>query len=358
MRIHGDPRGVCCAVSRNAAVARTGSEQALAVYQQLRARPGTAFDEVADRLELSAEERERCRDELVSLGLTAPPAASPELAAPSPTAGVVVEPDVALLRLLRRERDRLQERLSATSRAHTALEALAGPFLRAGATPRGEIEVEIVDDPHRVRRSLADLTDSVRTAAHFMHTGSVRREELPGELTQDRLWAERGVRIRAMYSRRAASVPEMAQHLEERAALGVEVRFASVVPMNMVLADENFALLPTDPHDLSSAAILARGPGLVRSYLALYEYCWTAAAPYGEEEESEKGGDGLSEQQRAALLMLASGIKDEQIAKNLGVSLRTVSRLLSEVMQELGAASRFEAGVKASRLGLLDGEAP
>ncbi|MFE7551251.1 LuxR C-terminal-related transcriptional regulator [Streptomyces gardneri] len=344
-------------MSRNAAVARTGSEQALAVYQQLRARPGTAFDEVADRLELSAEERERCRDELVSLGLTAPPAASPEPAAPSP-AGVVVEPDVALLRLLRRERDRLQERLSATSRAHTALEALAGPFLRAGATPRGEIEVEIVDDPQRVRRSLADLTDSVRTAAHFMHTGSVRREELPGELTQDRLWAERGVRIRAMYSRRAASVPEMAQHLEERAALGVEVRFASVVPMNMVLADENFALLPTDPHDLSSAAILARGPGLVRSYLALYEYCWTAAAPYGEEEESEKGGDGLSEQQRAALLMLASGIKDEQIAKNLGVSLRTVSRLLSEVMQELGAASRFEAGVKASRLGLLDGEVP
>lgn len=337
-------------MSRNAAVARTGSEQALAVYQHLRARPGTAFDEVADRLELSAEERERCRDELVSLGLTAP---SPDTSA---VADAVVDPDVALLRLLRRERDRLRERLAATSRAHTALEALAGPFLRAGATPRGEIEVEIVDDPHRIRRSLADLTDSVRTAAHFMHTGSVRREELPGELAQDRLWAERGVRIRAMYSRRAASVPEMAQHLEERAALGVEVRFASVVPMNMVLADENFALLPTDPHDLSSAAILARGPGLVRSYLALYEYCWTAAAPYGEEEAAEKGGDGLSEQQRAALLMLASGIKDEQIAKNLGVSLRTVSRLLSEVMQELGAASRFEAGVKASRLGLLDGE--
>ncbi|MFC9704101.1 LuxR C-terminal-related transcriptional regulator [Streptomyces sp. NPDC056943] len=336
-------------MSRNAAVARTGSEQALAVYQELRARPGTTFDQVADRLELSADERQRCRDELASLGLTTP----------SPDSNAVVDPDVALLRLLRRERDRLQERLAATSRAHTALEALAGPFLRAGATPRGEIEVEIVDDPHRVRRSLADLTDSVRTAAHFMHTGSVRREELPGELAQDRLWADRGVRIRAMYSRRAASVPEMVQHLEKRAALGVEVRFASVVPMNMVLADENFALLPTDPHDLSSAVILARGPGLVRSYLALYEYCWTAAAPYGEEEApAEKGGDGLSEQQRAALLMLASGIKDEQIAKNLGVSLRTVSRLLSEVMQELGAASRFEAGVKASRLGLLDGEAP
>ncbi|WP_242426819.1 MULTISPECIES: helix-turn-helix domain-containing protein [unclassified Streptomyces] len=330
-----------------------GGDQALAVYQELRIHPDATFDEVADRFELSAEERERCRDELAALGLTEAGGPAGSGASPAPA---IVDPDVALLRLLRRERDRLQERLAATSRTHTALEALAGPFLQAGATPRAEVEVEIVDAPDRVLGSLADLTDSVRTAAHFMHTGSVRREEMGGELDRDRLWAGRGVRVRAMYSRRAASVPEMAQHLEERAAVGVEIRLSSVVPMNMVLADENFAMLPTDPYEPSSPSILARGPGLVRSYLALYEYCWTAAAPYGQEEPAERGGDGLSEQQRTALLMLASGIKDEQIARNLGVSLRTVSRLLSEVMQELGAASRFEAGVKAARLGLLDSE--
>ncbi|MCZ0980684.1 hypothetical protein O1L60_21520 [Streptomyces diastatochromogenes] len=120
---------------------RAGSEQALAVYQELRARPGTSFDEAADRLGLSADERDRCRSELASLGLTAPadpestetPRTPPGRGARLP---VVVDPDVALLRLLRRERDRLQDRLAATSRAHTALEALAGPFLHAGAAPR------------------------------------------------------------------------------------------------------------------------------------------------------------------------------------------------------------------------------
>ncbi|MCX4982555.1 helix-turn-helix domain-containing protein [Streptomyces sp. NBC_00572] len=357
-------------MSRNAAVSRVGSEQALAVYQELRARPGTAFDEAADRLELTAEERERCREELASLGLTAPqdpsePDAPQDASGPGTPRGpetrarslvpTVVDPDVALLRLLRRERDRLQDRLAATSRAHTALEALAGPFLRAGAAPRSEVEVEIVTDPQRVLRELTELTESVRTAVHVMHTGSVRREDMAAELDRDRRRADRGVRVRAMYSRRVGTVPEMTQHLADRAALGVELRLSPVVPMNMVLADENFALLPTDPHDPDSPTILARGPGLVRSYLALYEYCWQAAARYGEEPR-ESGGDGLSDQQRAALHMLASGIKDEQIARSLGVSLRTVSRLLSEVMQELGAASRFEAGVKAARLGLLDGE--
>ncbi|MHA4775923.1 LuxR C-terminal-related transcriptional regulator [Streptomyces sp. MSC1_001] len=342
-------------MSKNAAVSRVGSEQALAVYQALRARPDlgfdAGFDEVADRLELSADERERCREELAFLGLTAAHG----------TAGtgtrVVVDPDVALLRLLRRERDRLQDRLAATSRAHTAIEALAGPFLRAGAAPCSEVEVEIVTDPQRVARELTELTDTVRTAVHVMHTGSVRREDMTAELERDRSRAARGVRVRAMYSRRVGTVPEMTQHLADRAALGVELRLSPVVPMNMVLADENFALLPTDPHDPGSPTILARGPGLVRSYLALYEYCWQAASRYGE-EPGENGGDGLSDQQRAALHMLASGIKDEQIARSLGVSLRTVSRLLSEVMQELGAASRFEAGVKAARLGLLDGEGP
>ncbi|MBT2443641.1 helix-turn-helix domain-containing protein [Streptomyces sp. ISL-36] len=336
-------------MTKNATGTRTGSDQALAVYLELRARPASAFDEVADGLALSADERERCRGELATLGLIEPAASD---------AHAVVDPDIALVRLLQCERDRLENRLAETSRAQTTLATLAGPFLRAGSAPRSEVEVEIVTDPQRVRQELARLTDTVRTAVHSMHTGSVRREDMADELERDRRRTSRGVRVRAMYSRRITSVPDMGQHLEERAALGVEVRFSPVVPMNMVLADENFALLPTDPHDPDSATNLARGPGLVRSYLALYEYCWHAATAYGDEGTAEHGGDGLSDQQRAALHMLASGIKDEQIAKNLGVSLRTVSRLISEVMQELDAASRFEAGVKAARLGLLDGVDP
>lgn len=338
-------------MSKNAAGARAGSDQALTLYQALRATPGDTFDEAARRLELTETERERCRDELIALGLLDHGHITPERPAP-----VVVAPDVALLHLLQHERDRLENRLAETSRAHTTLETLAGPFLRAGLEPGSEVEVEIVDDPERVRRELADLTDTVRDSVHSMLTGSVRREEMALELEWDRARVARGVRVHAMYSQRVGTVPEMVQHLAARTALGVEVRLSPVVPMNMVLADDNFALLPTDPHDPESAAILARGPGLVRSYRALYGYCWHTATPYGHEEPAEHRGDGLSEQQRAALRMLASGIKDEQVARNLGVSLRTVSRLISEVMQELDAASRFEAGVKAARLGLLDGE--
>ncbi|WP_461011566.1 hypothetical protein [Streptomyces capparidis] len=47
-------------------------------------------------------------------------------------------------------------------------------------------------------------------------------------------------------------------------------------------------------------------------------------------------------------------MKDEKVARSVGVSLRTVSKRIFEPMQELGASSRFEAGVRATRLGWLD----
>jgi DNA-binding NarL/FixJ family response regulator len=51
------------------------------------------------------------------------------------------------------------------------------------------------------------------------------------------------------------------------------------------------------------------------------------------------------------LLELAGGAKDEQIARALGMSVRTVRRRVADLMDELGADSRFQAGVEAVRRG-------
>ncbi|MEZ5193006.1 MAG: hypothetical protein R2734_11170 [Nocardioides sp.] len=45
---------------------------------------------------------------------------------------------------------------------------------------------------------------------------------------------------------------------------------------------------------------------------------------------------------------------DEALARRLEVSPRTVRRIMAEVMSELGAASRFQAGVEAARRAWLD----
>ncbi|MFC6678324.1 response regulator transcription factor [Nonomuraea ferruginea] len=52
--------------------------------------------------------------------------------------------------------------------------------------------------------------------------------------------------------------------------------------------------------------------------------------------------------------LAAQGLSDEAIARHLGVSVRTVRTRFAEAMTELGAQSRFQAGVEAARRGWLD----
>ncbi|MEU8539401.1 helix-turn-helix transcriptional regulator [Streptomyces sp. NPDC048717] len=343
--------------------ARNRDDQRLVtLYQELRTRGVSGFAEACAQAGISPAEYERCRAELISLGLIVPtgsahaPISDLRDAAWRPDADTVaaVDPEIAVLRLLDRERERLRAHLAEADRAYGALETLAGDFLKNGARHRRETVFEVITDYRRIQQTLEDFTDTTREHACSMHPAGPSREVPERLLERDRRRREHGVRIRVMYEAEDATRPHIAEVLRERARLGVEVRIAPVIPMNMVIADEQFALVPLRPEAPREGAILARGPLLVRSFLHLYEYCWHAATPFGVTGTPDRGGDGLSEQQRAALRMLASGMKDEKIARGLGVSLRTVSRILSDLMQELGASTRFEAGVRAVRMGWID----
>jgi DNA-binding NarL/FixJ family response regulator len=59
---------------------------------------------------------------------------------------------------------------------------------------------------------------------------------------------------------------------------------------------------------------------------------------------------------RGCLLWLklpAQGLTDEAAAARLGVSHRTARRMMAELMERLGARSRFEAGLRAAQRGWL-----
>jgi len=61
----------------------------------------------------------------------------------------------------------------------------------------------------------------------------------------------------------------------------------------------------------------------------------------------------LTDQESVVLRLLAEGHTDDVIARRLGVSARTVRRIVTVVMRRLGARSRFAAGVHAVRRGWL-----
>lgn len=54
------------------------------------------------------------------------------------------------------------------------------------------------------------------------------------------------------------------------------------------------------------------------------------------------------------LYLLCEGEKDEAIARQLAVSVRTCRRYIAEFMAQVGARNRFQAGVIALREGWLE----
>ena len=60
---------------------------------------------------------------------------------------------------------------------------------------------------------------------------------------------------------------------------------------------------------------------------------------------------GPSRADRALLALLGSGAKDETIARELGMSERTLRRRSADLLRRLGAANRFQAGAQAVRRG-------
>ena len=64
--------------------------------------------------------------------------------------------------------------------------------------------------------------------------------------------------------------------------------------------------------------------------------------------------DGITAQDTELLKLLVQGATDEQVARRLGVSMRTVRRMVSKLSEQVGASGRFELGVRAAQRGWVD----
>jgi DNA-binding CsgD family transcriptional regulator len=154
-----------------------------------------------------------------------------------------------------------------------------------------------------------------------------------------------GRRSRAIYPLRALSeVPEV---LRVRMDEGEEVRVIDAMPTRLFVISGTHAVVPEPLGYADEPRLLVRQGALVEALTLLFELYWerSVAVP-------APGGPRLDE--RAFLVrQLASGAKDEQIARTLGLSLRTVRRRVADLMIDLGVDTRFQAGAEAARRGWL-----
>ncbi|MFJ9845002.1 LuxR C-terminal-related transcriptional regulator [Kitasatospora sp. NPDC101155] len=160
---------------------------------------------------------------------------------------------------------------------------------------------------------------------------------------------DRSVAVRVLC---AADAVDTALDLTRRlCGLDPEVRVSEGELREALVVDGRGALVRSAAHGQGGNAAVVSELAVVRALDLLFAGAWSRARPLVTHLGlSPRLGAELAQ---SILERLQSGHTDEAAAQELGVSLRTYRRHVAEIMRELGATSRFQAGVRAVQLGLL-----
>ncbi|MCX5316845.1 LuxR family transcriptional regulator [Streptomyces sp. NBC_00154] len=163
----------------------------------------------------------------------------------------------------------------------------------------------------------------------------------------------RSVTQRVVYSRESLEHPgHLKEVIEPCIKAGEQARVLPSVPVKLVIIDEAYALvsLSIKEADVHNTMLVVQPCGLLSALIALFEQSWQNALPF--HGRTTRPG-GLPPGDRRLLWLLAGGASDDIIARELGISRRTLFRRLQILMAQLGAANRFQMALQAQRSGWL-----
>ena len=155
------------------------------------------------------------------------------------------------------------------------------------------------------------------------------------------------VTVRGIYAPEALELPGALEAVQDAARAGEEPRVHADIPMKLAIGDRRLAILPVGADEAVDAALCIRPSALLDALTQFFDLLWAQATPI----VAPDSGGQFSDRELAALL--ASGAKDDVVARHLGTSTRTLSRRIGELMDHLHVRTRFQAGVQAVRLGWL-----
>jgi DNA-binding CsgD family transcriptional regulator len=218
--------------------------------------------------------------------------------------------------------------------------------------------IQVVADPAKVRWEINAAILSCNEELVTTQPGGPRSDShLAESLHTDSVLVRRGVDRRMLYQHTTRANLGMRSYVNQIAQQGGEVRTTSEALERMLIFDQRTAILPLEPPGPkpSGSVIITHRP-LVQFLRRGFERLWSSATPF---KDTDAPYDRVFADIKVSLLrLMTSGLKDDAIANRLGMATRTCRRHISALMEELQATSRFQAGVRASQLGLLADDTP
>jgi DNA-binding CsgD family transcriptional regulator len=268
----------------------------------------------------------------------------------TPARYAAAPPDAALDLLIRgRERDLASARLASTE--------LAARYRAARLAADPHQVVEVVTTRDATLRRWEQLQRSARHQVRSFDRPPYVSDPAAGNPIESELLAA-GVTYRCVYHADGFALPGRPESLRALIAAGEQVRVALSVPVKMFIADDTLGLLPLEVDGSAESCLVIHASSMLDTLIALFEQVWDRAVaihPDGTLPAEALPGRSAepSDADRALLGLLAAGLTDAAIARQLGMHPRTVQHRVRDLLDRLGAATRFQAGLQAARRGWL-----
>lgn len=258
-------------------------------------------------------------------------------------------PDIAVEGLISREEAALRERRRHVIAARETVGSLVDAFV-AGRTRRDpEGLVELMDDAGAATSRLSQLVRAAREGVAYLLPGEARSAggaEVSLRLNEDIL--DRGLTVRTVMPQSVLTVGPLKDRLLSQMEHGLQARWHPSPAAWIVVIDDVCAV---SRRRGGGGGTVLHGAELVAPLRALFDQTWHESLPIVPADTDSSVVQASDPRVRQVVTLLAQGHKDQAIARRLGLSARTVRRLVSVVIEELHADSRFQAGVLAVKRG-------
>lgn len=256
---------------------------------------------------------------------------------------VPVAPDAAIAALVAPREAGLRRQLAEIDQLRGELALLTPLYAEGRRRRQGRAPLMEVTDLKTVIGMITEATMRCRQEVRTCHPGGGRSPTLLEQaFVRDRDMLRRGVRMRTLYQHTARYHLPTQEYARRMTDEGAEIRTLSELFGRMVAFDGETVFIPHQ--DDLDAAIVIHDPSTVTYLCATFDHAWSLAEPYHPAWTESSARD---EVKQAIVRLLAEGMKDEMVARRLGMSLRTCRKHIAEIMEQLGAASRFQAGYLA-----------
>ena len=314
------------------------------VYRVLLKNPGASTTEIHQRTALAHRRLRRALDELERKAMIARRSGVPARFQPAP-------PDIVVEALISAREDELsQARLDALQ--------LTTSLYTPPEQPQVADLIEILSTREAVAERWLQMQRVTRERIEVFVRPPYAQQRIEDDEAVQRLLHERSVMTFAVYDEGALRSPGTLDHIRQMMGLGEHTRVVSRLPLKLALFDRRVALVPVSHSDSEStvdAGLLVHKSALLDALIALFDIYWQRGADVRLDDDEATPKRSAADED-SVLTLLAAGLKDETIARQLGVSTHTVRRRIAALLDRLGVTTRFQAGHALGRQGWQDAD--